>query len=46
LKRFCKVVISETNQLEAVFLKQFRWSKSEEERKRKLKEDAIKPADE
>ena len=40
--RFCKVTISEAAQLEAVFLKQLKWKKSEEERKKKAAEDALK----
>ena len=46
IKRFCKLEISETNQLEAVNLKKFKWIKSEEERKRKAAEEAAKPKDE
>jgi Leucine-rich repeat (LRR) protein len=46
IKRFCKLEISETNQLEAVNLKKFKWIKSEEERKRKAAEEAVKPKDE
>ena len=46
IKRFCKLDISETNQLEAVNLKKFKWIKSEEERKRKAAEEAAKPKDE
>lgn len=42
LTRFCKVKISEVSQLEAVFLKKLRWNKSEEERKKKAAEDALK----
>ncbi len=46
LKRFCKVEITETHKLEAVYLGQYKWGKKEEERKRKLKEDAAKNPDE
>lgn len=42
MKRFCKHTITEANQLEAVYLAKFKWGKSEEERKRKLAEDAAK----
>ena len=40
--RFCKHKISDANKLEAVYLKQFKWTKSEEERKKKAAEDAAK----
>lgn len=36
LKRFCKHTVQESNLLEAVYYKQFKWTKSEEERKKKL----------
>jgi hypothetical protein len=38
--------VAESNLLEAVHLKQFRWGKSEEDRKRKLAEEALKAKDE
>ena len=40
--RFCKHKITEANKLEAVHLKQFKWAKSEEERKKKAAEEAAK----
>ena len=47
LKRFCKLTIGETNQLEAVYFKKYKWQKAEEERKRKAAEEAAKePKDE
>jgi hypothetical protein len=42
MKRFCKHTITETNQLEAVYLAKFKWTKSEEERKRKEAEEKAK----
>ena len=44
IKRFCKQDITESNLLEAVYFKQFKWTKSEEERKRKLAEEKAKEA--
>lgn len=46
LKRFSKTVITEVNQLEAVYLRQNRFVKAEEERKRKAAEDAAREAKE
>lgn len=46
ITRFCKSVITEANQLEAVYFKQFKWTKSEEERKKKAAEDAAREAKE
>lgn len=46
LKRFSKCVVTESNQLEAVYLKQFKWTKSEEERKKKAAEEAARLAKE
>lgn len=46
MQRFCKVKITDTHRLEAVYLKKFKWGKSEEERKRKLAEDAAKAKEE
>ena len=46
LKRFCKVKVQESNQLEAVHLAKYRWNKSEEERKaRELAEKAKEEAE-
>ena len=45
LKRFCKVKVQESNQLEAVHLARFRWDKSEAERKAKDAADAAKGDD-
>lgn len=45
LKRFCKIEVKESQLYEALYLKQFRWTKSEEERKKKLADDAAKPKD-
>lgn len=42
LKRFGKQDVQETNLLEAVYFKQFKWTKAEEERKRKLAEEKAK----
>lgn len=42
MQRFCKHKITETNQLEAVYLAKFKWNKSEEERKRKEAEEKAK----
>lgn len=42
LQRFCKLEIQESNLLEAVYFKQFKWVKSEEERKKKLAEEKAK----
>lgn len=46
ITRFCKVEITEANRLEAVYLKEWRWTKSEEERKKKEKEEAERLAKE
>ena len=46
MKRFCKHQIDERNQLEAVYLKQFKWNKKEEARKKLLAEEAAKAAKE
>ena len=46
MQRFCKVKITDAHRLEAVYLKRFKWGKSEEERKRKLAEDAAKAKEE
>jgi hypothetical protein len=46
MQRFCKVKITDAHRLEAVYLKKFKWGKSEEERKRKLAEDAAKAKEE
>ena len=46
LTRLCKHTITEANKLEAVFLKQNKWQKAEEERKRKAAEDAAREAKE
>lgn len=42
LKRFCKHDVLEANLLEAVYYKQFKWNRSEEERKKKLAEEKAK----
>lgn len=42
IKRFCKHEVKEANLLEAVYFKQFKWVRSEEERKRKLAEEKAK----
>lgn len=42
IKRFCKHEVQESNLLEAVYFKQFKWTKAEEERKRKLAEEKAK----
>ena len=41
IKRFCKVEITDTNKLEAVYLAQHEWLKAEEERKRKEEEERL-----
>ena len=42
IKRFCKIEITDQNKLEAVFLAQLRWQKSEEERLKKEEEERKK----
>jgi hypothetical protein len=42
LQRFCKVSTKEQHLLEAVHFRQFKWGKSEEERKRRAAEEAAK----
>ena len=39
MKRFCKIEITDAHKLEAVYLQQFKWRKSEEERLRKEEEE-------
>lgn len=46
IKRFCKLIITDVHRLEAVYLKQFKWAKSEVERKRKALEEGDKSKDE
>lgn len=45
IKRFCKLVVTEVHKLEAVYLKQFKWTKAEGERKKRALEDADRPKD-
>jgi len=42
LKRFCKLEIQDVNRLQAVHYKQFKWTRSEEERKKRLAEEKAK----
>lgn len=42
IKRFCKIEITDAHKLEAVYLQQFKWRKSEEERIRKEEEERRK----
>ena len=42
IKRFCKVAITDSHRLEAVYLGKFIWLKSEEERKKKEEEERKK----
>ena len=44
LTRFCKHSVTEANRLEAVYLAQYKWGKSEEARKRSEAEEAAKAA--
>ena len=42
--RFCKIIVTDTLRLEAVYLGKYRWEKSEEERKR-IEEEERKKAE-
>lgn len=42
LVRFCKHKVTEQNQLEAFYFSQFAWQRREEEKARKVAEDAAK----
>ena len=44
VKRFCKHDVQESNLLEAVFYKQYKWGKAEEARKKQLAEEKAKAA--
>jgi len=44
IKRFCKHVVQESNLLEAVYFKQYKWGKAEEARKKQLAEEKAKAA--